>query len=134
MERVKNLTIVRGLPGSGKSTFAERITTITGGLMFEADKFFELDGEYKFDRTKLGDAHQWCQGLVEAAMMSKISELIVSNTSVKESELKPYIDLAEKYGYRVTSLVVENRHGNKSIHDVPVETIEKMKQSFSIKL
>ena len=61
-------------------------------------------------------------------------EIVVSNTSTTEKEMQPYIDLAKKYDYKVTSLIVENRHGGKSIHSVPEETIEKMKQRFEIKL
>lgn len=48
-------------------------------------------------------------------------KIIVSNTTTTEKELKPYIDLAEEYGYKVVSLIVENRHGNDSIHNVPQE-------------
>lgn len=48
--------------------------------------------------------------------------------------MKPYLDMAEIYGYRVVSLVVENRHGNSSVHGVPEETMKKMEDRFSIKL
>jgi hypothetical protein len=62
--------------------------------------------------------------------------VVVSNTLTSEKELKPYIELAEKYGYQIVSLIVENRHGNKSIHDVPDETLERMEVRLkgSIKL
>jgi hypothetical protein len=48
--------------------------------------------------------------------------------------MQPYYDLAEKYGYRVYSLIVENRHGGVNEHGVPQETLEKMKNRFEIKL
>jgi len=48
--------------------------------------------------------------------------------------MKTYMDLAVKYGYQVVSLIVENRHGNSSVHNVPDETIEKMKSRFEISL
>ena len=48
--------------------------------------------------------------------------------------MKPYFDLAEKYGYTVTTLIVESRHDNKNDHNVPVETVNKMRNRFSIKL
>jgi hypothetical protein len=44
------------------------------------------------------------------------------------------LKLAQKYDYKVVSLIVENRHGNKSVHDVPDETIEKMKKRFEVSL
>jgi hypothetical protein len=60
--------------------------------------------------------------------------IVVSNTFTQEWEMQPYFDMAAKHGYRVVSLIVENRHGNQSIHSVPPETIEKMKNRFEIKL
>ena len=41
----RNLYLVRGVPGSGKSTFAKQL----GGTHFETDTYFMVDGEYKFD-------------------------------------------------------------------------------------
>jgi hypothetical protein len=48
--------------------------------------------------------------------------------------MKSYFDIAEKYGYRVHSIIVENRHGNKSVHDVPDATMGNMLNRFQIKL
>jgi hypothetical protein len=48
--------------------------------------------------------------------------------------MKDYFDLANTYGYKIVSLIIENRHGNKSIHNVPEETMDKMKNRFEIKL
>jgi len=45
-----------------------------------------------------------------------------------------YFNLAKELNYRVISLIVENRHGNQSIHDVPQDTLNKMNNRFDIKL
>jgi len=137
---MKELILLRGLPGAGKSSFANLIWQ--SGVIFEADKYFyDKEGNYNFDATKLHAAHKWCQSQVEDAMKTNsksnglyYSEIIVSNTSTTEKELEPYLKLAEKYDYIVISLVVENRHGNKSVHNVPEETLEKMRKRFEIKL
>jgi NEDD4-binding protein 2 len=136
---MKTLILLRGLPGSGKSTFANYMFS---NNIFEADQYFyDEDGNYNFDASKLYEAHKWCQLRVEHAMEDNLesngmyfSEIVVSNTSTTEKELEPYLELAKKYDYQVVSLIVENRHGNKSVHNVPEETIERMKQRFSIKL
>jgi len=135
----KALILLRGLPGSGKSSFAEFMWT--KHVIFEADTYFyDEDGNYNFDSSKLSEAHKWCQSQVEQAMRDNMqnsqyySDIVVSNTSTTEKELQPYIDLANKYDYIVISLIVENRHGNKSVHNVPEETIEKMRKRFQIKL
>jgi hypothetical protein len=48
--------------------------------------------------------------------------------------MQPYFDLAEKYDYRVYSLVVENRHGGVNEHGVPTEKVEQMRNRFNFKL
>jgi hypothetical protein len=42
--------------------------------------------------------------------------------------------LAKKYGYKVTSVIVENRHEGKSIHSVPDITLGNMRNRFEVKL
>lgn len=130
---MSNLYLIRGLPGSGKSTFAETLVNSVGGVWFEADHYFIEGGVYKFDPAKLHTAHLWCRRQTEEAM-GFARNIVVSNTFTTEKELMPYILLAGVYGYKVTTLVVENRHGNDSVHNVPEETMVKMKQRFSIKL
>jgi len=92
---MRTLIILRGLPGSGKSTFANYMFS---NNIFEADKYFyDEDGTYNFDVTKLHAAHKWCQLRVEHAMEDNLesngqyfSEIVVSNTSTTEKELEPY--------------------------------------------
>ena len=63
-------------------------------------------------------------------------KVVVSNTFTTEREMKPYLNLAEKYGYTVFTVIVENRHGNKDVHNVPEETRQKQAERLykSIKL
>jgi predicted kinase len=139
MEKI--LYIVRGIPGSGKSTLAKKLVG-HDFLVCEADKYFvdKETGEYNFDFSKIKEAHKFCQDLVETYMKDSLvndqfyREIAVSNTFTQEWEMSHYIELAKKYVYTVFTIVVENRHGGKNIHNVPNETIEKMKQRFEIKL
>ncbi len=126
----KILFIVRGLPGSGKSTFASTISDV----YFEADQFFMLEGSYKFDSSKLRDAHSWCLSQVESKMQKSVSKVAVSNTFTQEWEMKSYFEIAKKYGYSVFSVVVENRHGGKNLHGVPDDKIQIMKDRFQFSL
>lgn len=135
----KILTLVRGLPGSGKSTFANTITNEFS--VCEADKFFyDEDGNYNFHPSKLGLAHSWCREQVETRMKdNQMNEqfyphIVVSNTFTKEWEMSEYFELAKEYGYKVFTIVVENRHGGVNQHGVPADTLEKMKERFEIKL
>jgi predicted kinase len=135
----KILTLVRGLPGSGKSTFANTITNEFS--VCEADKFFVgEDGVYRFDATKLNVAHKWCKDAVEIRMKdNQINEqfyphIVVSNTFTQEWEMDEYVKLAEKYGYMVFTIIVQNRHGGVNQHGVPADKLEQMKNRFQIKL
>ena len=131
---MNTLTIVRGIPGSGKSTFAEYLSMSNNAVICTADDFFvDESGEYNWNPAKIGMAHSWCKKQCENAMKSG-KDVIIANTSTTESELKPYITLANKFNYRVFSVIVENRHGGTNIHSVPDETISRMKGRFSIKL
>ena len=136
---MKELILLRGLPGSGKSTLAEVIASEF--VVCEADQYFiDKDGNYNFDANKLKDAHEWCRTRVETFMGDNqaneqfYTTIVVSNTFTQEWEMKAYYELAEKYGYRVHSVIVENRHGNKSVHNVPDASMGNMRNRFQIKL
>jgi 50S ribosomal subunit-associated GTPase HflX len=62
------------------------------------------------------------------------AEIVVSNTFTQEWEMEEYHKLAEKYGYMVFSIIVENRHGGINEHNVPEEKLEQMKHRFQISL
>ena len=126
----KELIIVRGIPGCGKSTFAR----LLGNAICTADDFHMKDGEYCWTPENVGKAHFWCQEKARNYMMDRITPVIIANTSTTEKEFKPYVEMAKEYGYRVFSIIVENRHGGVNDHGVPEETIEKMTNRFSVKL
>jgi hypothetical protein len=127
---MKSLFLLRGLPGSGKSTLTKAI----GGTHLEADMYFMEDGTYHFDPAGLKDAHAWCIYSTETAMRRGSDKVIVSNTFTQEWEMDAYYKLAEKYGFRVFSLIVENRHNGVNTHEVPADKLEAMKNRFEIKL
>jgi adenylate kinase family enzyme len=136
----KILYLIRGVPGSGKSTFAHTIWN--DYAICEADQYFvnKETGEYKFNPDEIKIAHQWCKDEVENRMKDNqvnpqyYPEIVVSNTFTQEWEMESYYKLAEKYGYRVFSLIVENRHGGKNTHGVPDDKLEIMRNRFQIKL
>lgn len=130
-----SLYLIRGLPGSGKSTFAS--TLFMNGMVqqiVEADDFFiQSDGSYVFDAKQLCKAHSICRSKVQQYLQEGYS-VAVSNTSTTESEVAVYQNLATRFDTPFISIIMENRHGSSSIHNVPQSTMTHMKRRFSIKL
>ena len=138
----KTLWILRSVSGAGKTTLAQTLQQyLPNATAIAADDYFYQLGDngemyYNFDATKLREAHKECKAYVEGYMIDDFDNIIVHNTNTTEKEIKPYTDLAEKYGYKVVSLVVENRHGNSDVHNVPEEVKKKQEQRLrnSLKL
>lgn len=116
------LIILRGLPGSGKSTYAQ-VFVKKGYKHFEADMFFELDGEYKHDPSRIKEAHKWCQDQVSNAIFAG-HNVVVSNTFVKLWEIEPYLNLTGE------TTVVKCVGEYPNIHGVPIEVIKRMKENW----
>lgn len=127
---MKTVTIIRGLPGSGKSTFAKLIAD----EVFEADQFFYENGEYKYDVSKIGEAHEDCFQKFKKAIENGCEKIAVANTFTREWEFKKYKELAEENNYRVFVIIMENRHDGKNIYGIPEDKIEIMRDRFELKL
>tara|TARA_Y100000310_G_scaffold275978_1_gene292800 strand:- start:11004 stop:11474 length:471 start_codon:yes stop_codon:yes gene_type:complete len=93
----KVMYILRGISGSGKSTVAKQL----GGQVFGSDEFFMHEGEYRFDPSKLGEAHEWNFQRVLQAAKEGISPIIVDNTNTQFWEMKNYVQAAKENGYEV---------------------------------
>ena len=121
--------IVRGVPGSGKSTIANEMTTCgMADIHAEADMFMLDDnGDCKFDPKNLSYAHGQCKNRIRDAMAAGVNA-VVSNTFVRHWEYQEYIKMAEEYGYDYTVLVCSGNFKNE--HGVPDCKVEEMKRRF----
>ena len=129
--------LMRGLPGSGKSTLVNLLERIYSGsvAVCSADHYFlDSHGVYNFNRDKIGEAHRVCQQHAEEAcrlnrtILTKASlivlvfcrnttlAVIIDNTNIRADECRPYFQKASQYGYVV--IIVEPRTPWK--HDVNV--------------
>jgi predicted kinase len=129
----KTINIIRGLPGSGKSTYAETL----GVPVFEADQYFiQPNGEYHFDGANLRKAHEWCQSMVRE-VMKRGTGVAVANTFTQEWEVAPYRELAEKYGYTVVITTIHSKLSDeelaaRNVHGVPAESIRRMRERWEL--
>ena len=121
-----DLVLVRGAPGSGKTTIAKALSSI-GYKHFETDAFFELTGPYFFDPRQIRKAHAWCLTQVTNAITIG-QRVVVSNTFIRLADLQPYIDLATAAGRTVQVIDALGRWRND--HQVPAETVQRMRAEF----
>jgi len=120
-----HLYLMRGVPGSGKSTF--------GNILFESgvvqyvfsadDWMVDFDGNYLFRPEKLKDCHSKCLRAVGQALCSGKS-VAVCNTFVRLWEMDKYLAL----GFPTTIIRCEGDYGN--IHGVPESKVSQMKKNF----
>jgi len=83
---MKKLILIRGISGSGKSTFAHLLDdTIPDAVSISTDEYFEYGDEYLFAPEKLPEAHKWCQKSVQRHdCLITINIIIVHNTFTRE--------------------------------------------------
>ncbi len=124
------LFLIRGIPGSGKSTFARKLMMWIGVCNhIEADMFFvDKDNVYTYDKTRIKEAHDWCFNDT-VKMLENGETVIVSNTFTETWQYKRYVEYAGIHKIPYTVLTVNGDHG--SVHDVPQETVNRMKQQLA---
>lgn len=137
---MKELLLIRGLSGSGKTRLAQLIEGICddaayGARVFTTDDYWTTPtGGYHFDPSRIARAHQWNQDRVLDAMINETEHtplIIVPNTFSTNKELAPYLTLAKEYGYTVTVVTVESGLDSvdlaiRNTHNVPQEVIQRM--------
>ncbi|KAM4050427.1 NEDD4-binding protein 2 isoform 1-T2 [Anomaloglossus baeobatrachus] len=134
----KVLVLLRGAPGSGKSTLASLILGQNPtGVILSTDDYFAQSGEYRYDISCLGEAHEWNHKRAKEAFKKNVTPIIIDNTNLQGWEMKPYVTMAVNYKYKVTfrepdtwwkckpkELERRNHHGVKK------EKIIKMLENF----
>lgn len=122
------LTIIRGLPGSGKSYIGDALeASDVDTVLIEADMWFDMYNDGAFDANKLQSAHRWCRDMV-ATNLKDGYNVVVSNTFTRLWEMQPYLDMALELGVQLQVVTVQGNFG--SVHGVPQTTQEKMRNRF----
>lgn len=127
---MSKLIIIRGLPGSGKTTKAEGLAGSYEWCTYtETDKYFvRPDNTYDFNPRLIKQAHEWCRGEVFNELDFGFEITIVSNTFTQWWELEPYIKFCKENGHSVEVITLTTQFEN--IHNVPEETLKKMAARF----
>ena len=126
-EHPRKVTILIGIPGSGKSTWAARQE---GATVVNADRYhIGADGVYRYSVANAGKAHLWCYRAFLDALERRDDHIIVDNTNTQNWERSPYVKHAQLCGYTVEfkrfRCPVELA-AKRNVHGVSREIIEKM--------
>jgi predicted kinase len=131
-----HLILLRGLPGSGKTTLAELLSEQGTYPVFSVDDYFTdpVSGAYHFEFKENHLAYKQCEERTKAAMQQGSPKIILHNTFTIGWELETYFKLAAEFDYTVFVCTVENYHGHQNKHHIPDEQIAKMAEKYKVKL
>lgn len=139
------LVLVRGLPGSGKTTLVNMLLTNTDSqksFAFAADDYFMKDGVYCFDPQQLPNAHSFCWANARKSFVfddfvygkrDHSIRVIIHNTFSCRWEMTTYIELAGYFGARLTVIdlfdggLTDEQLFARNVHGVPLATIQQMR-------
>lgn len=128
MSNEYTVILLRGIPGSGKSTYAKK--HYPDATVCSADNFFvQKDGTYKFRAELLGRAHEQCHQKFKQALRDKVRTIVVDNTNTKLREYKWYLQDARNYGYDVIFVRLDTPvdvAASRNAHGVPLDAVQRM--------
>ena len=138
------MILLRGIPGSGKTTLANKIRKkhlLT--FICSADRYFMRNGSYQFDASKLHLAHKLCQEdadwyseyLAMQDILSRRGIVIIDNTNIRNEHCQVYKDIAAKHNMRYVEIKL-NKIGAfdaylRCVHNVPMNTILRMEEELA---
>lgn len=121
--------IMRGIPGSGKSTIANLLAG-EKGIVCSTDFFFtEEDGSYNFDPAKLAMYHKLNLFFFHLALANNVPIVVCDNTNIRHVDYKKYVEIAREFNYiiKIVPVGVSLETAVKWCrHNVPRETIKQM--------
>jgi predicted kinase len=128
----KKLVVLRGIPGSGKSTIVRG--EFPAAVVVSADDYFVgEDGVYRFNSADIGNAHGRCFRLFIEALQRGDSQVVVDNTATSIAEVAPYMLAAQAYGYNAEIITLRcdpEIAASRNVHGVPAATVHRMAEAL----
>eukprot|EP00928_Gymnodinium_smaydae_P026778 TRINITY_DN20923_c0_g1_i2.p1 TRINITY_DN20923_c0_g1~~TRINITY_DN20923_c0_g1_i2.p1 ORF type:complete len:1675 (-),score=201.37 TRINITY_DN20923_c0_g1_i2:157-5181(-) len=120
------VVVMRGFPGSGKSSVAASICKSCSSVPISADNYWSgTDG--------LHEAHAKCREVFSTALAAKQQLIVVDNTHVRKSDYAFYVSRAQQVGYEVVVLEIVchstadlEKLRARSVHNVPGAAVGAM--------
>jgi len=127
-----DVVIMRGIPGSGKSSYIENDYHYTSHIVCSSDHYMlDEKGTYKFHYTKLKESHNKCfyKFLEECLAPKRPQTIIVDNTNTNALEVIPYVKICEALdiSFEIVRLECHPQIAQtRQTHGVPTDTILRM--------
>lgn len=130
----KDLFIIRGLPGSGKSAFVDAVAPKDAPIFNTDAALTHPDGTYEWTPERHSDAKELVNNAIRVAIERGEPKIFLDGVFDEREDFEPFIQFAKAHGYRVYTVIVENRHGGVSSHGVSLETLKRFRANFDIEL
>lgn len=124
--------LYRGLPGSGKTTAAEKVSR----WHCENDSYHLKDGKYCWDPTRVKDAAMACyRNFCLGLCVDRKGTITVANTFTQRWEIQPYImqGLAMNHEVQIVNMHADFlskeeiiKFHERNVHNVPLSSMHVM--------
>lgn len=134
---MKTLHIVRGLPGTGKTTFVQK--RFNGILQLENDQcWITADGKYEYGvgfNNPRERVEMYMHDMLVRAMCQDVN-VAVSSVFCHIASVSKIVELAKAYNYnfQIWLMSSENRRIFRNVHNVPTDAIKSMEREFVYQL
>lgn len=126
------VSIVRGVPGSGKTRFARDLKAQSCLDIISADDFFMKGERYCFDPRMLPQAHALCLSRFLAHLRNR-KDIVIDNVHSQMWEYGNYRAIAVIMGYKTKVFEIPcpdldtlKMFHSRNIHSVPWHTMENI--------
>lgn len=117
------LTIIRGLPGTGKSQLAKSMNI----FHLENDMFSMVDGVYEWSEIRKQNGINLSIQMVEMCLKNG-NDCVISNVFFDCKSFSPFINLAILYKAKYKVILMTKIFGDN--HNVPIEVKNNMFQNW----